>query len=686
MSDQIPVPVIRSNDGTYADVASTAPTTPDAANWPSSPILRANVERCIENLDLGLDNLQTPFISSSTSTGRPIPGWPYLPRPAKTICCIGAGYVGGPTAAVIALQNPNIRVTVVDQDERRIRRWNSKHLPIYEPGLSDVVRIARDGSRECSFISKLVSTEHETFDSLKSASEGDPQNYRNDVRMMVVPSRPPNLIFSIQVAQCISEADIILIAVNTPTKSRGVGAGRDTDMTAFEAVTTKVAQNACPGAIIVEKSTVPCKTARLVQEIMELHRPGVHFEVLSSPEFLAAGTAIQDLMKPDRILIGSSNSDSGSHAEETLDAVYAAWVPRSRILTTNIWSSELSKLVANSMLAQRISSINSISAICEKTGAEIDEIATSIGSDPRIGDKFLKAGIGFGGSCFKKDILSLAYLADSLGLEEVSEYWRQVIKINDYQRDRFSRRVITCLNNTLVNKKITLLGYAFKANTSDTRESPALEIIKTLIEENPREIAVYDPCCNPVDVGTEINTLVCSQPTLQEDGGPIVIYSDAYKACAESNAVLITTDFDEFRNIQPGAPKMPGIALNLSKGLGPGPFKRPEPTETDILSLHKCLIRSSPTLVQKDGDPLRRYREGPACAEDCPDCGLNKTNDCFNAGNPNESRPRERLDWNKISSNMKIPKWLFDGKGIIDPKEMTKMGIRVESVGRRGGC
>ncbi|KAI1637859.1 hypothetical protein F4809DRAFT_299652 [Biscogniauxia mediterranea] len=682
MSEPIPVPVVNSDDNTYVDVASTAPTTPDAS-WSSSPILRADIDHHIGSLNFDFDSLQTPSTLVSNNADRPILGWPYLARPVRTICCVGAGYVGGPTAAVMAFQNPNIRVTVVDRDERRIRRWNSKHLPIHEPGLGDIVRIARDGSREISFANIPGDRENDASDA-SSSSESEPINDRDGVKMMVSPSRQPNLIFSTEVTKCISEADIILIAVNTPTKSRGIGVGRATDMTAFEAVTSVVAQHARPGAIIVEKSTVPCRTAQLVRETMELHRPGVPFEVLSNPEFLAAGTAIQDLLQPDRILIGSSTSESSRHSAETLAAVYAAWVPRSRILTTNIWSSELSKLVANSMLAQRISSINSISAICEKTGAEIDEVAASIGRDPRIGDKFLKAGIGFGGSCFKKDILSLSYLAESLGLEEVGEYWRQVIKMNEYQRDRFSRRVITCLNNTLVAKKITLLGYAFKANTSDTRESPALEIIKTLLEENPKEIAIYDPCCNPVVTRDEIKMLLRGQAALQEDGGPVVVYSSAYEACAASNAILITTEFDEFRNRRPEAPKLPGNAFTSSKSLDPRPFERLEPTETDILSLHKFLLRAAPASAHRDGDPLQRYTEEPACAEDCPDCGLIKKGAAPVSGTPNEYRPKERLDWSKIAANMKAPKWLFDGKGIIDPKEMTKLGIRLESVGRQG--
>ncbi|KAL6412140.1 putative UDP-glucose 6-dehydrogenase [Ilyonectria robusta] len=475
----------------------------------------------------------------------------------EKICCVGAGYVGGPTAAVIAFQNPHIQVTVVDRDVTRIRRWNSLHPPIYEPGLHDIIRIARDGSREAA-----VAKEPSTEDAVTLAT------------------RQPNLFFSTDIAKHIGEADIVLVAVNTPTKYRGVGAGSATDMTAFEAVTGVVAQHAREGAIIVEKSTVPCRTAQLVADTLNMHRPGVHFEILSNPEFLAAGTAVADLLYPDRILIGSNPTPAGKKAAEALAGVYAAWVPRERILTTNVWSSELAKLVANSMLAQRISSINSISALCEQTGADVDEVARAVGVDPRIGNKFLMAGIGFGGSCFKKDVLNLVYLADTMGLPEVAEYWRQVVKMNEYARDRFSNRVIKCLNNTLVGKKVTILGFAFKKNTSDTREAPALEMIKTLLEERPRE-------------------------------------------------------------------------------------------RDDV----------------KSADPLDRFNVEPSCEDDCPDCiqerESKETGFATGMGSAEEYKPKERVDWVRISENMAKPRWVFDGRGVIDSREMVKLGVRVESVGRQ---
>ncbi|KFG78791.1 UDP-glucose 6-dehydrogenase [Metarhizium anisopliae] len=592
----------------------------------------------------------------------------------RTICCVGAGYVGGPTAAVIAFQNPHIKVTVVDRDELRIRRWNSRHPPIYEPGLHDIVRVARDGSRDFTFANESASESE-----LTSAQEGD----------ISVPSRPTNLFFTTDVAKSIGEADMVLVAVNTPTKDRGVGAGSATDMTAFEAVTAVVAQYAREGAIIVEKSTVPCRTAQLVADTLSMHRPGVHFEILSNPEFLAAGTAVNDLLYPDRILIGSAPTPSGKKAAEALVEVYAAWVPRDRILTTNVWSSELAKLVANSMLAQRISSINSISAVCEQTGADVDEVARAVGVDPRIGNKFLMAGIGFGGSCFKKDVLNLVYLADTMGLPEVGEYWRQVVKMNDYARDRFTNRVIKCLNNTLVGKKVAILGYAFKKNTSDTREAPALEMIKTLLEERPREIAVFDPCCNPLVIKEEIKTLLGDVAA----GNNISVYGNAYDACGGATAVVIATEFDEFRNqpapkpsptpvLQEAAPKMIGRKPNPKSD--PRPFERPVPTENDLLALHKYLVQRP---SETSDDPLGRFNIEPSCADDCPDCiqerQSKKTGHATGMGSAEEYKAKERIDWVRIADAMAKPRWVFDGRGVIDSREMVKLGVRVESVGRQ---
>lgn len=450
---------------------------------------------------------------------------------------------------------------------------------------------------------------------------------------------------------------------------------------------------------------------------MAVHRPGVHFEILSNPEFLAAGTAVNDLLYPDRVLIGSSPTRAGRRAASALAAVYASWVPRRRIMTTNVWSSELAKLVANSMLAQRISSINSIAAVCEHTGADVDEVAAAIGVDPRIGDKFLKAGIGFGGSCFKKDVLSLVYLAQSLGLDQVAEYWSQVNAMNEYSRDRFAARVVRCLNNTLAGKKLVVLGYAFKKNTNDTRESPALEIIRALLEEGPREVAVFDPCCNPTTVRDEIKHLlkgcdgIDADRVLKEEGGPLAVYDSVYEACAAADAVMITTEFDEFKN----GPSKPSQAVISTEGLlldpppgvnavdqkssshkpfDPRPFGPTEPSELELLSLSRHIIReslpvttvvvrasepaSAPLSSSSTSDPLQRLHTEPACGTDCPDCKAEN-----NSHAPNEGySPKERVDWAKISYYMKRPRWVFDGRGVLNVKEMERLGFEVRSVGR----
>ncbi|KAF5523332.1 UDP-glucose 6-dehydrogenase [Colletotrichum aenigma] len=648
---------------------STVPTTPDGS-CTFSPVLSVDGERFTALENKGIEG--RPGLGSTTQ------------NPVRNICCVGAGYVGGPTAAVIAFQNPHIRVTVVDRDERRIRRWNSKHPPIYEPGLRDIVRVARDGARECAFPTEPTAKNTSTTAASSATSECGSQCGGDDGPWTAVPSRAPNLFFSTRVSECIAQADIILVAVNTPTKTRGHGAGSATDMTAFEAVTAEVARHARPGAIVVEKSTVPCRTAHLVRETLAVHRPGVHFEILSNPEFLAAGTAVNDLLRPDRVLIGSETTPSGKCAAAALAGVYAAWVPRARILTTNVWSSELAKLVANSMLAQRISSINSISAICERTGADVDEVARSVGCDPRIGDRFLKAGIGFGGSCFKKDILSLVYLAESLDLDEVAEYWLQVVKMNEYARERFTRRVVKCLNNTLAGKKITVLGYAFKKNTSDTREAPALEIIRALLEEGPREIAVYDPCCNPLVIKEEIGQLCGELKPLREDGGPLAIYGDAYEACEGSMAVLITTEFDEFRNKAPAPAPTTNVQQQQRRvDVDPRPFQSLEVAQSDVLALHRFLSRR-----QSSDDPLGRYEAEPECASDCPDCEAEAASEvsgfATGMGTTEEYRTKEKVDWARVARDMQIPRWVFDGRGVIDAGEMAKLGVRVESVGRQG--
>jgi len=342
----------------------------------------------------------------------------------------------------------------------------------------------------------------------------------------------------------------------------------------------------------------------------------------------------------------------------------------------NTWSSELSKLVANSMLAQRISSINSISAICEKTGADIEEVAKSIGMDPRIGDKYLKAGIGFGGSCFRKDILSLVYLAESLGLEEVAEYWTQVLTVNEWQRNRFVRRAIRCLNGTVVGKKLTVLGYAFKKDTNDTRESPALECIKVLLEDAPREIAVFDPCCDPATVREEIGRLV-GEHVLKENGGPIEVYPDAYQACADSNAVLIMTEYDEFKTSPISSPKLAPKSTTKKSPVDPRPFQHLEPSETEILQLQRYLTSSFSV-----SDPLQRFEEEPNCEEGCKFCV--SENEMERTVVLSGKDGSGKLDWARIAYHLQKPKWVFDGRGVVDAGEMEELGVRVEGVGNVG--
>ena len=367
----------------------------------------------------------------------------------KNICCIGAGYVGGPSMAIIALKLPHINVTVVDSNPDKIEAWNGPldSLPVYEPGLAEVVE----------------------------------------------QTRGRNLFFSDDIAGNIEKAEMIFMAVNTPTKKEGEGAGMAADLKYIEACAKTIAKVAKSDKIVVEKSTLPVRTAEKIKDILGKYgHDEVQFEILSNPEFLAEGTAIQDLFKSDRVLIGGDETDSGQKAVQALVDIYAKWIPIEKILTTNVWSSELAKLASNAMLAQRISSINSLSALCEKTGANIDELSKAIGMDHRIGPKFLKASVGFGGSCFQKDILNMVYLCKYYGLEEVAEYWHQVIKINDYQKNRFAQKIIDDLGGDLRGKKIAILGWAFKANTNDSRESPAIYVTKKLVDSGAN-VKIFDP-------------------------------------------------------------------------------------------------------------------------------------------------------------------------------------------------
>ncbi|KAG1743740.1 UDP-glucose/GDP-mannose dehydrogenase family, NAD binding domain-containing protein [Suillus paluster] len=426
-----------------------------------------------------------------------------MPR-VKQICCIGAGYVGGPTCAVIALKCPHIRVTIVDLNQARIDAWNSPdfNLPIYEPGLDDVVRKARGR----------------------------------------------NLFFSTDVDKGIQDADLIFVSVNTPTKKSGVGAGFAADLNYVELATRRIAATATSSKIVVEKSTVPCRTAESMRTILDANsKPNARFDILSNPEFLAEGTAIDDLFAPDRVLIGSLQTPEGKEACEALCEVYRNWVPKERILTVGLWSSELSKLAANAMLAQRISSINALSAICEATGANIAEVAHSIGQDSRIGPKFLRASVGFGGSCFQKDILNLVYLSESLNLKEVAEYWKQVVTMNEYQKRRFSKRVVDTLFNTITGKRIAVLGFAFKADTGDTRESAAITLIRDFQEEKAL-VNIYDPQVKQDQIWADLNE-ASPDVSLATIKRQVFVCSSALEACKNAEAVVIATEWAEFKTI-----------------------------------------------------------------------------------------------------------------------------------------
>lgn len=420
----------------------------------------------------------------------------------KNICCIGAGYVGGPTMAVIAQKCPHIKVTVVDLNEERINLWNSSNLddlPIYEPGLAAVVSEARG----------------------------------------------KNLFFSTNVEKAIDEAEMIFISVNTPTKTYGSGKGMAADLKYIELCARQIAKVAKSDKIVVEKSTLPVRTASAIKEILTNTGNGVQYQILSNPEFLAEGTAIVDLFNPDRVLIGGDTTLEGQKAIQTLVDVYSNWVAKDKILTTNLWSSELSKLTANAFLAQRVSSINALSELCEKTGADVNEVSQAIGLDSRIGPKFLKASVGFGGSCFQKDILNLVYIAKSYGLNEVADYWEQVVIMNDHQKKRFARNIISTLYNTVSGKKITFLGWAFKKDTNDTRESAAIYVADNLLNEQAT-LAVFDPKVKEEQMHADVNYLESRLP--EENQKQLKGYNDPYEACNGAHAIAVLTEWDEFKS------------------------------------------------------------------------------------------------------------------------------------------
>ncbi len=424
-------------------------------------------------------------------------------KPIKNICCIGAGYVGGPTMAVIAQKCPEINVTVVDINPKRIDAWNDENLenlPIYEPGLKEVVNEARGR----------------------------------------------NLFFSTDIDQGIRDAEMIFMSVNTPTKTYGKGKGMAADLKFVELSARRIAEVATDDKIVVEKSTLPVRTAEAIRSILDNVGNDVKFQILSNPEFLAEGTAIDDLLNGDRVLIGGDHSTpEGQEAMDALTDVYAHWMPRERLLQTNVWSSELSKLTANAFLAQRVSSINAMSAVCEKTGADIDEISRAVGSDSRVGPKFLKSSVGFGGSCFQKDILNLVYICRSLGLEEVADYWEQVIIMNDHQKKRFADNIITSLYNTVSGKKVAFLGWAFKKDTNDTRETAAMYVADHLMDDLAT-IHAYDPKVATQQMYEDVNYL--GSRSEEENKELLHVEDDPYTAIKDAHAVAILTEWDEFKD------------------------------------------------------------------------------------------------------------------------------------------
>jgi UDPglucose 6-dehydrogenase len=401
------------------------------------------------------------------------------------ILCIGAGYVGGPTMAVIAQKCPQHRVVVVDINAAKIAAWQSDNLPVYEPGLDEIVFEVRDR----------------------------------------------NLFFSTEVARNIAEAEIIFVSVNTPTKTFGQGAGKAADLQYWEKTARQIVQHSSTPKIVIEKSTLPVRTAEAMEHILNSNSKGLHFDVLSNPEFLAEGSAIRDMQAPDRVLLGARNTASGQRALQTIVDIYACWVPRERIITANLWSSELSKLAANAFLAQRISSINAISALCERTEADVTEVAHAVGLDRRIGPHFLRTSVGFGGSCFKKDIMNLVYLCEYYGLKEVAEYWEQVVRMNEYQEARFVSNMISAMFNTVAGKRIALFGAAFKAHTNDTRESPALAVCQRLLAEHA-DLVITDP-----------QALDNACLDLGADAARVTFEPDPYRAAQDAYAIAVLTEW-----------------------------------------------------------------------------------------------------------------------------------------------
>ncbi|KAG8531341.1 uncharacterized protein KY384_002970 [Bacidia gigantensis] len=557
----------------------------------------------------------------------------------RHICCIGAGYVGGPTCAVIAHKAPHIQVDVVDLNAKRIAAWNSNHLPIYEPGLQEMTQLPRDGT----------------------------------------PDRPSNLFFTTDVKSSIAKADLIFLCVATPTKYTGTGAGLAADLVYVESATRMIAEAAEDDKIVVEKSTVPCKTAASIREILSaVGKPGVNFDILSNPEFLAEGTAVRNLLEPDRLLIGSLTNERGLRAAASLVDVYANWVPRERIVTMHLWSSEMAKLAANALLAQRISSINALSAICESTGADIDEVAYAVGLDKRIGPKMLKSSVGFGGSCFRKDVLNLVYIAHTLHLPEVASYWEEVVKMNEYQKERFCKRIVSCLYTTLTDKRVAILGFAYKKDTGDTRESASISLVNSLVAEQA-DVRIYDPKVEEESIWTELKW---TAKNFDETKKRVTICKSAYEACEDSHAAIIATEWDEFNNkdTEVHIREVNGLAVI---GRSPSSYS----TGSGIAFSNGSLEHSPAPKI---------YTNGRTPTPSTPDAklknlslydnsainGSNDENSKPNGSSPLRKAPSKRLDWAHVASLMRKPMFVFDGRNVVDAVKLERLGFRVESIGK----
>ena len=546
---------------------------------------------------------------------------------------------------------PHIQVEVVDLNAKRVDAWNSSNLPIYEPGLFPIVQAARDG--------------------------------RN--------GKKPNLHFSTDVKGAIHRADLIFLCVPTPTKYTGTGAGRAADLVYVEGATRMIAEAAEDDKIVVEKSTVPCRTAESIREILSaVAKPGLNFDILSNPEFLAEGTAVRDLLTPDRLLIGSMTSDRGLHAAASLVDVYAEWVPRDRIVTMHLWSAEMAKLAANALLAQRISSINALSAICEATGADVNEVAYAVGLDKRIGPRMLKSSVGFGGSCFRKDVLNLVYIAQTLHLPEVADYWESVVEMNEYQKQRFCKRIVRSLYHTLTDKRVAVLGFAYKKDTGDTRESASISLVNTLIAEKA-EIRIYDPKVEDEQIWQELKW---TARDFDEVKRRVTICSSAYEACEESHAAIIATEWDEFSNKDADVPirDISGIAVVGSpRAYATGSGAQFSKGTLEVNRTEKANGATAPPQLKQSETHHGGTQANGLGSESPSQLSNGDTKSKLplrHSHRPSISKQHTEaqpaVDWSHIATIMRRPMFVFDGRNVVDAGKLEKLGFRVESIGKPG--